>query len=464
MTLIVCKNCGHRNYDAKMDGFCGNCGKYLGFYGEEVVEAEPEAAPRPEPEPEPEPVGHRSLFDRVKEAVGIDESASGATSAPREAVPEPPVAVGAGVPAVSAAAPAATVAAPAASAAPAIGAASPVTSPAPSSAAVAPPAARPAPAAATQAPVQAPVAQPGLPAQEEPRSRPPGAAEEPRSRAPEAAALRRPPVVRRQAPSRKPQEGDVFCGDCGEVNEGTRHFCRRCGYNLDEAVRVRIPWYRRIFNTVLRRRDYKAGERKRAVNLSPFKLLFSLLRIAVATLVVVALILFIVVPPFRSAVQTRATSIVQPIFCHIFCKLSDVGQIGSDSTSAVTGHESKLAIDQNTTTYWAASPQDAHPFIHIQFDTFYDVTQFLVTPGPAGTAPSDQFKAQPRPEKVHLVFSDGRTADLTLADQPGLQHFALNFKHVNGVEVHVVSTYPALAGSPRLSSVAITEIEFQTLK
>ena len=458
MTLIVCKNCGHRNYDAKMDGFCGNCGKYLGFYGEEVVEAVPEAAPRPEPEPEPEPVAHRSIFDRVKEAVGIDESASGVASAPREAAPEPPVAVGAGVPAVSAAAPA-TVAAPAASAAaPAIGAASPVTSPAPSSAAVAPPAARPVPAAAAQAPVQAPLAQPGLPAQEEPRSRPPGAAAEPRSRAPEAAALRRPPVVRRQAPSRKPQEGDVFCGDCGEVNEGTRHFCRRCGFNLDEAVRVRIPWYRRIFNTVFRRRDYKAGERKKTFGFNPFRLVWTVLRLGLVAVVVVGALLLVLFPSARS----QAWSVIKPPFCqlHIICKLSDIGETGADATSSIPGHGPNLVLDSNLTTYWGATSRDTNPYVHIQFATFYDVTEFLITPGPA---PTDPFKAQARPAKVHLMFSNKQIVELTLADQPGLQHFKIDAKHVNGVRVYVDSTYPALPGSTPSASVLINEIEFQSL-
>ena len=50
-----------------------------------------------------------------------------------------------------------------------------------------------------------------------------------------------------------------------------------------------------------------------------------------------------------------------------------------------------------------------------------------------------------------------------LADQPGLQHFKINIKHVNGVRVYVLSTYPALPGSTPTSSVLINEIEFQSL-
>jgi hypothetical protein len=99
--------------------------------------------------------------------------------------------------------------------------------------------------------------------------------------------------------------------------------------------------------------------------------------------------------------------------------------------------------------------------IHIQFADFYNPTEFLITLGPA---PTDPFKAQPRPAKVHLFFSDGQVADFTLADQPGLQLFKLaKIKHVNGVRVYVLTTYPALPGSAPNSSVVINEIEFQQL-
>ena len=69
--MIVCKQCGHHNEDS--DTFCGSCGKFLEWTGERVVIAQPEPEP-PAPEPVPEPA-HVGLIDRVRHAVGIEESA-----------------------------------------------------------------------------------------------------------------------------------------------------------------------------------------------------------------------------------------------------------------------------------------------------------------------------------------------------------------------------------------------------
>ena len=457
--MIVCRQCGHHNEDS--DTFCGSCGTFLEWTGERIVAAEP-APPPPEPEPEPEPV-HQSFLDRVKQAVGLEESTT-TTGTAAEPAPEPAAAPQVPVTAGAPAPPPAPNAAPA----PVAAAASP---PASGTAASPPaPVAVAAPAAAT---LTAPVAPaPRLTAvpvssAAAPPNRPAPAADEPVSRKPESVlpAPARPRPTRRQEPPTRRLPGDLICGQCGEGNDPARHFCRRCGNSLDEALMVRLPWYRRLWNAVFRRRQYRAGERKRSLSLSPFRLLWSLLRIAVVALLGLALILFVLVPPFRTTVQTRATATVRTVFCrlHVGCKLSDVGQTAAEATSSIAGHGPNLVIDSNTTTYWAAAPQDLRPFVHIQFSDFYDVAEFLVIPGPAGTAPTEQFKAQPRPAKVRLFFSNNQTVDLTLADQPGLQHFAITVKHVNGVEVHVLSTYPALPGSPKVSSVAITELEFQTL-
>ena len=50
-----------------------------------------------------------------------------------------------------------------------------------------------------------------------------------------------------EPPTRR-HPGDLICGQCGEGNDPVRHFCRRCGNSLDEAIAVRLPWYRRFFH------------------------------------------------------------------------------------------------------------------------------------------------------------------------------------------------------------------------
>jgi hypothetical protein len=97
--VIVCKQCGHHNEDS--DTFCGSCGKFLEWTGERVVVAQPEPEPLP-PEPEPEPA-RLGLIDRVKQAVGIEETAA-QPAAPVEPEPVAPPPVVRAVPVTSAAA------------------------------------------------------------------------------------------------------------------------------------------------------------------------------------------------------------------------------------------------------------------------------------------------------------------------------------------------------------------------
>ena len=54
----------------------------------------------------------------------------------------------------------------------------------------------------------------------------------------------------RVIPVRRPQPGDIICGECGEPNGSERRFCRRCGKFLAEPVGPppRLRWWRRIFH------------------------------------------------------------------------------------------------------------------------------------------------------------------------------------------------------------------------
>src|SRR5207253_3952135 len=246
--VIVCKQCGHHNEDS--DTFCGSCGKFLEWSGERVVIAQPEPEPAPAPEPEPEPV-RLGLMDRVKQAVGLEEEA------PQEA------------PSVVAAAPppaAAAVAAP-----PQTAAAAPVSMPEP-----------------VLAGVGAPVAVPA------------GSVDEPVSRRPTSVAsvVTRPRHGPRtmETPSRR-QPGDLICGQCGEGNDPARHFCRRCGNSLDEAIAVRLPWYRRFFNRLFGVRTREAGWRPRRVG--PPNVMggvMRIVRIAIVAMLAVGILGFLLIP------------------------------------------------------------------------------------------------------------------------------------------------------------------------
>jgi class 3 adenylate cyclase len=131
------------------------------------------------------------------------------------------------------------------------------------------------------------------------------------------------------------------------------------------------------------------------------------------------------------------------------------------ASSLVLAHPPAASIDDVPSTYWAASPTDRKPQLTVTFAKRTNISAIGFASGASGTAPSDQFLAQPRPDKVHLVFSDGTTADLILLDQSKVQFFPVTTTLITWVRIEVISVFPSAPG-PALSSVAITEVEFQT--
>ena len=441
--MIVCKQCGHHNEDS--DTFCGSCGKFLEWTGERVVVVQPEPEPvAPEPEPEPARVG---LIDRVKHAVGLEEAtpqpaapANAAASAPVPAEPTPRVVwsvpVNSAARAVQPASPPAPVAAPAAPA------------PAPVLAGVAAPAA---PAAAAAPPTVSVVQ-----------------ADEPVSRRPTsvAPAVSRPRPAPRtmEAPTRR-HPGDLICGQCGEGNDPSRHFCRRCGTSLDEALAVRLPWYRRFFNRLFGVRTREAGWRPHRVG--PPNVMggvWRIVRLALGALIIVGLLAFLLVPSFHNGVVNRVTSAVTTVRKAIFPHYDAVYATGASASTSIAGHLPNLAIDKFTNTYWAAQASDHGPYLKLSFHDPVDLAQIGFDSGAAGTTPVDDFLAQPRPHLVHLVFSNGTTADLTLKDEDpkvakNAQFYPIDAKQVSFVEIHIMSVYAPAGASP--SAVAIAEVEFR---
>jgi uncharacterized OB-fold protein len=430
--VIVCKQCGHHNEDN--DTFCGSCGKFLEWTGERVVVAQPEPEPAaPEPEPEPVKLG---LIDRVKQAVGMEEGAAQPAAAvePEPVAPPPIVRV---VPVTSAAP---TVPSPRG------GGEMPGPAPEPVLAGVA------APVAAAPAPV-VPVA----PA-DEPISR------RPISVAPTTARPRSAPRTL-EAPTRR-HPGDLICGQCGEGNEPVRHFCRRCGNSLDEALAVQLPWYRRFFNKVFGVRTREAGWRPHRVGPpNVMGVVWRIIRLAIVALIVVGVLAFLLVPSFHNVVVDRVTAAVTAIRKTVHPNYDPVTPIGASASTAIAGHSPMLAIDRYSNTYWAALPSDRAPVLVVRFSGPQDLAEIGFRSGASGTAPADAFLSQPRPHVVHLVFSNGYATDVTLNDQDATQaqFNALadgKARQVTFVEIHVQSVYAPAGASA--SSAAITEVEFKT--
>jgi hypothetical protein len=262
-----------------------------------------------------------------------------------------------------------------------------------------------------------------------------------------------------EPPTRR-HPGDLICGQCGEGNDPIRHFCRRCGNSLDEALVVRLPWYRRFFNRLFGARTREAGWRPHRVGPpNVMGMVWRIVRLAIAAIIVVALLAFVLIPSFHNLVVDRVTTGITSVRKIVHPNYDPIYPIGASASTAIAGHPPTLAIDRFTNTYWAALPSDRTPTLVLRFAGPQDLAEIGFTSGASGTAPTDQFLAQPRPHQVHLVFSDGTTQDLTLTDSEKAQFNPITARAVTFVEIHVLSVWPT-AGAPP-SSVAITEVEFR---
>ena len=420
--MIVCKQCGHHNEDS--DTFCGSCGKFLEWTGERVIVAQPEPEPAPAPEPEPEPA-RVGFMDRVKQAVGMEDEAPPppATTVEAPAAPPPLTAV-------------------AIAAAPSLNAtAAPVAAPEPVLAGVGAPA----------APAAVPV----------------GSVDEPISRRPTSLA----PVVTRPRPGPRTMEpptrrnpGDLICGQCGEGNDPARHFCRRCGNSLDEAIAVRLPWYRRFFSRLFGVRTREAGWRPRRVG--PPNVMGGVMRVvrlAIVAMLAVGILGFLLIPRFHHLVVNKVTAGVTSVRKVVHPNYDTVYPVAAAATSQTAGHAASLTIDRTSNSYWAAIPTDKTPQLVFTFSEPQDLSEILFRSGAPGAQPSD-FLNQPRPKAVHIIFTDAQgklitATDITLTDQEGSQFYPIEAKQTTTARIQIQSVYPA-TGAAR-SAVAMAEVEFK---
>ena len=402
--MIVCKKCGNQNPDGET--FCTSCHSFLEWSGEKVVEAAPPPPPPPPPVVESEP----AFVERVKQAVGLDKpKAEAADAAPLQ----------------EAAATAATTAV-------TERATSGVSSAPPLAPNVSPPSHVPAPAipqaAAQPAAVipQAVIPQAVAPAEE--RVRPVRRVE--------------PPPAQRYNP------GDLICGQCGAGNSPDRHFCQRCGSSLSTAVVARTPWYRKLFPA---RSAPDAGTRPRA---APVQRAWGAASFRVIALGIIALVVlaYIVVPPLHDRVNNSVASAYAAAHRHFAPNTSYVRPSNATSSTQLSTHPARLAIDLIKETYWAANTStDKQPWIRLSFGGPVDIDGILLTSGAA-----NDYASLARPKQVQLVFSDKTTKQLTLKDDPNPITYDVSAHDITYVEIHILSVYPS-AQSP---DVAINEVEF----
>ncbi|WP_328616246.1 hypothetical protein OHS18_05980 [Amycolatopsis sp. NBC_00355] len=263
-------------------------------------------------------------------------------------------------------------------------------------------------------------------------------------------------VITKTKPTRRLEPGDLVCGECGEGNVRTRKFCSRCGTSLVTAEVAKKRWwhalrYRRS-NRVL-----KAGERpgrdgvkkKRGFSLVG---VIKVVRVPVAIVMVLLGLLYGLVLPFRQAVDSRADAAKQSLVGLFTAQYDPVRPVQVIATSEVAGHEGIDATDGFTNTYWAAATTIPDPTLEVTFDHPVDLAKAIIRNGSP-----DNFQAQDRVRVLHVVYSTGKTEDITLTDQPDEQNVSFkNGQGITGAEIHLQTPYRAIRGT----EVRLSEIEF----
>jgi ribosomal protein L40E len=263
-------------------------------------------------------------------------------------------------------------------------------------------------------------------------------------------------------PSSRPSEvpdhqplspGDLICGQCGTGNIPTRRFCRRCAAPLADAVVVRPPWWRRLLPR-RRRRVRQSGERprkRRTPVRAVLRAIFRGLRWAVVSLLVLAVLGYGLLPSVRGWVNPtaatawhKAKSVVSPNYV-------PARPTAITSNGALPDHPPALVSDTITTTYWAVREGGPEPALVFTFERPVNLKRVIVHNGAA-----QNFQNAHRARQLHLVFSTGQTADLTLRDSPDPQTLTIpGSPGANRVEIHIVSLYHAVRGT----DLAVAEIE-----
>lgn len=262
---------------------------------------------------------------------------------------------------------------------------------------------------------------------------------------------------------------DLYCGACGSGNAVGRHFCRRCGASLEDALRgQRLSWWRRWWRAVrscfVHRRTYAAGERPDGwAKLSdastsggstkrrwwrprmPRRISLGKLALPLALLSIVGFGL----GPVRAAVTGQVFGLYHHTKGVVAPRYVPVSASGATATSAQRTHDASMAIDQNTLTWWAEgrAGRGRGQRLTVRFDRPVDLARLTVYDGAAEA----QYPFQPRVRglRVTLRGPDGVLDErrVMLADVRKRQEIDVDGHGVTRVTLRILSTYAGQKGT-----------------
>jgi hypothetical protein len=261
-------------------------------------------------------------------------------------------------------------------------------------------------------------------------------------------AIDAPPVSPPPSTTRPVREDAVHCRECHTDNEPDRELCRSCGAVLLRDLPKREPWWRRL----LRRRPgpaTAAGERPSKERTRRKHRGRKVLRGGIVLVLVGAVAML--AGPWRAwvlrgyhNVSDRVTTTYEP-----------VKGVSAKATSSARGHPPTLAIDGVKNTAWAEGVRGlgANQSLTIRFDRKVDISRVGITPG--ASSKEKQFRAQPRPREIRLLFHGGERT-VTLKDDAEFQSFDVSAKGVDQVTLEILSIYSGQSGK----DTSIAEVEF----
>ena len=240
-----------------------------------------------------------------------------------------------------------------------------------------------------------------------------------------------------------------------------RKFCRRCGKSLVEAEVVAQPWWKKLLPTrglkavpIDAKKQYRSGKRSDVKH--GLRKSYRKGRLVVVGAIACAALAYTVIPPLRTAVNSRFSaekSRVETIAHPTYVLVHPVSVVAN---MQVAGHPGSLAVDGFTNTYWLAPWNPAQePTLTLTFGRKVSLKKMIFH---SGADPN--FAAYDSPAVMRLSFSIGEAGSYTPQDTIKPQTLTLNVDGVTSIEFQVAGVYPGKSGS----YVAISEIELFVLQ
>jgi hypothetical protein len=275
-----------------------------------------------------------------------------------------------------------------------------------------------------------------------------------------SAVKARPTPRAKVAPTREINPGDLICGGCGEGNDPSRRFCRRCGASLQQAAVFALPWYKRWWRRLTQRKTRQAGDRPRVRRRAfggsgPGWLTSSVTKVILAAVAVI--VVLSLVGPWHDSIHHRINRYYHNVLNVVHPTYNPIHPNGAIATSSAPGHPAALAIDGASNTSWWTGGRGTGVgqslTLGLESPTNVDKIGFLI-----GDQDSQgNFLKEGRPSEVLLRFLGAHpySKKLTFNDSPSFQSYTLGAKDATRLIITIETVIPAQRGS----HAAIAEVE-----